>query len=131
MKVMRMVNWLVELGARIEGLELVYDDGEIKGAVATRHILGGSPVLSIPLTACIYNGMYHPSKEMGILSRMPDLDPKVSLAFLLLVEKSNPHSAFAPYLDLVFNYHQTSPLYYSQQELSMLSGTLVLGMRIL
>eukprot|EP01022_Parablepharisma_sp_SALTPOND_P001754 TRINITY_DN107271_c1_g1_i1.p1 TRINITY_DN107271_c1_g1~~TRINITY_DN107271_c1_g1_i1.p1 ORF type:complete len:335 (-),score=30.45 TRINITY_DN107271_c1_g1_i1:921-1925(-) len=125
-KVDNFIYWIKELGGKTENVDLAYDSNEIKGVRINRYILNGNVLLKIPLSACIHTGMHHPSKEIAILKKMPDLDPKVLLTFLLLVEKANPHSAFSPYVDLLNNYRVSSPLYYNQQELSMLSGTYAL-----
>jgi hypothetical protein len=121
----RLSPWLVEAGGHHDGVEIA-NLGEMRGVVATGPIARGSEVARIPRRLLITVEDAH-ARVADRGPRLTDLElssERTQLAVWLLVERSDPGSAFQPYLDALPRSLPRFPIYASAEDRALLDGSL-------
>ena len=119
-RVGELVGWCVEQGFSGTGLGVrpaTTSGRRGRGLEATRVVDKNERVLTIPLRAGIVDeGFEHPAKARKAIERAPW---GVRLACRLLQERrKGERSNYAPYLELIPENVETSPLHYTEEEVS-------------
>lgn len=117
-------QWLTDLGATIDGVEIADYGAQGLGLRVTRDLVQGDPVITIPAKAMMTTDTARASSIGTLIERDPLLTtmPNVVLAVHLLIERNSPASLWEPYINLLPHQYSTV-LYFSKQQLEGLKGS--------
>lgn len=119
-----LTKWMLENGAKIEGIELAEFDGYGYGLKAIRDVKDGDFMISVPRKLMMTTDLARNS-ELEYLVRNDTLlmhMPNIILALFLLLEKFKPSSFWEPYIKALPKSYSTV-MYFTPQELEALKGS--------
>lgn len=118
------VQWLEDLGARVDGVEVADYGPQGLGLRVTKALGQGDLVISVPQKAMMTTDTARASSIGSLIERDPLLQtmPNVALAVHLLIERNSPASLWEPYINTLPHSYSTV-LYYSRSQLEALRGS--------
>jgi hypothetical protein len=125
-KIEKFMNWMKEGGAKFKGLQLKYYGPDYRGVHTRKTIEANEVFLKVP-----YHMIITPKsgKNTDIGKKILATKVKVNWDYLvfitifLMIEMHNPNSKWKPYLDVYPRLANTFPIFYTEQEKSLLKGT--------
>ena len=125
-----LTKWLIEGGASFPNLLLRYYTMDYRGIHAKRRLEEGEIILKVPLDLIMTSEVAMASK-IGQEIEKSGCNLRSShswLAAFLLQEKYNPMSKFAPYIATLPEHYRNMPVFFDDEELKMLKGSLTIKM---
>jgi len=118
------IQWLHDLGADTEGVEVADFGSQGLGLRVTKDLKKGEPVIKIPQKAMMTTETARASSIGTLIERDPLLQtmPNVVLAVHLLIERNSPASIWEPYINTL-PHSYTTVLYFSKDQLEGLKGS--------
>ncbi|KAK9512653.1 hypothetical protein O3M35_001030 [Rhynocoris fuscipes] len=123
-KVCTITDWMIENGAKIDGVEIGEFDGYEYGLKAVKDIKEGELLICVPRKLMMTTEFARTSELEFLFKNDPMLAhmPNIILALFLLLEKFKENSFWRPYIESLPNEY-TTVMYFSLQELEELKGS--------
>ncbi|APR85968.1 Hypothetical protein A7982_11317 [Minicystis rosea] len=127
--VLALMGHLRRAGAVVAPIDVHYPSGGFRGIRAASAIRSGAPILSIPLSSLLTTDVARASTiGRAITDSGAALDSTHSLiAAFLLQERLDPRSSFWPYLDSLPISFATFPLFFGEDDLALLEGSMTVA----
>ena len=125
-----LLGWLKQGGAKFSKLELRYYTVDYRGVHARSRLERDEIILSVPLPLIMTSDVAKAS-TIGQRIRSSGCQLRSShswLACLLLQERNNPDSFYAPYLNTLPQHYRNMPIFFDKEELKELTGSFSLKM---
>jgi len=125
-----MLAWLKAGQARFPTLSLKYYSVDYRGVHLNRRVERDTCVLEVPLDMIMTTAKAKQC-ELGLAisnSRAQVHSSHSWLAAMLLQERANPNSKWKPYIDCLPRHYRNMPLFFDQDELDELKGSLTIEM---
>jgi len=121
-------KWLLDGGATFPLLYLNFFSGNYRAIFAKRKVKTNEDVLYVPFCQLMTSEVARAS-EVGTQIQESNVQLRSRHSFLaayLLQEKANPSSYWKPYIDILPEEYDTVPLFFSQEQLDELEGSMSL-----
>jgi histone-lysine N-methyltransferase SETD3 len=117
-------------GAKFDKLDLKYYTVDYRGVHSKARLERDEIILQVPLPLIMTSDV---AKESAIGRRIRSSGCQLRsshswLACMLLQEKSNPNSFYAPYIQTLPQHYRNMPIFFDDEELKMLTGSFTLKM---
>lgn len=124
------INWLKDNGAKFPGLYFKETENNMRSVFTKEYILKDKQIITIPKNLLITNEM---GKNTDIGRRL--LNKKVSfnspshvyMIVFMITEMKKGNSFFKPYFDILPEDLSNFPIFWSDNELKMLQGSMILS----
>lgn len=126
--VARLIKWLLAHGASFPKLAVEHRTREGRGVYLREPADAGEVLLHVPAHLIMTREMANESPVGRALLDAPGEPPSEDqiLSAYLLAERANPESFFGPYLDALPVAFPSNPLFFDEQELAYLEGSLLI-----
>lgn len=120
-----LLQWLSRGGAKFPLLELKYYTVDYRGVHARQRMQRDMIILEVPLPLIMTSDV---AKASAIGQRIRESGCQLRsshswLACMLLEERANPNSFFAPYINTLPQHYRNMPIFFDDEELKELQGS--------